>query len=84
MAERTVPATIAWTATETKAYCEPPGNLAIIHGQPKGNSNCPTCGSRMILIRDVPRLGALPPRRVYKCQGCGVWLTETVEAKQRR
>ena len=24
MTERTIPATIAWTATETQAYCEPP------------------------------------------------------------
>jgi hypothetical protein len=33
----------------------------------------------MILIRDVPRIGTLPALRFYKCQQCGVPLTETVE-----
>ena len=49
-------------------------------GQSTKGSNCPTCGHRMILIRDVPRLGVLPALRIYKCQECGVPLGETVEA----
>jgi DNA-directed RNA polymerase subunit RPC12/RpoP len=53
-------------------------------GQSAEKSNCPTCGSRMILIRDVPRLGVLPPLHIYKCQECGVPLTETEEAKEQR
>ena len=53
-------------------------------GQNAKNSSCPTCGKQMILIRDVPGLGALPPLRIYKCQECGVPLTETEEAKDRR
>ena len=56
----------------------------FMDGQNANSSNCPTCGSRMILIRDVPRLGALPPLRIYKCQECGVPLTETLEVKERR
>jgi len=48
------------------------------------NVLCPTCGSRMILIRDVPTVGVLPALRIYKCHECGVPLTETVEAKERR
>jgi hypothetical protein len=32
----------------------------------------------MILTKDVPRLGALPPLRIYKCQESEVPLTETV------
>jgi len=48
------------------------------------SSNCPTCGHRMILIKDVPGLGALPALRVYKCQECGVPFTEIEEAKERR
>jgi DNA-directed RNA polymerase subunit RPC12/RpoP len=42
---------------------------------------CPTCGHRMILIKDVPSVGVLPALLIYKCQECGVPLTETVEAK---
>jgi hypothetical protein len=38
----------------------------------------------MILIKDVPRFGALPALRVYKCQECGVPFAETEEAKERR
>ena len=56
----------------------------FMDGQNANSSNCPTCGSQMILIRDVPRLGALPPLRIYKCQECGVPLTETLEVKERR
>jgi hypothetical protein len=34
--------------------------------------------------KDMPRLGSLPALRIYKCQECGVRLTESVEAKERR
>ena len=61
------------------------GNSAIfMDGQNTKSSNCPTCGHRMILIKDVPRLGVLPPLQIYKCQECGVPFTETEEAKERR
>jgi hypothetical protein len=36
----------------------------------------------MILIKD-PKVETLPALRIYKCQECGVPLTETVEAKEQ-
>jgi DNA-directed RNA polymerase subunit RPC12/RpoP len=58
------------------------GNFAIfMESQDDKSSNCPTCGHRMILIKDAPGLGALPALRVYKCQECGVPFAETEEAK---
>ncbi len=34
----------------------------------------------MVLVRVMPRLGALPELRTYRCEKCG--LVETVEVKQ--
>ena len=44
------------------------GNSAIFMDGAK-SSNCPTCGHRMILIKDVPGLGALPTLRMPRMWG---------------
>jgi hypothetical protein len=42
---------------------------------------CEHCGAAMKLARTVPRLGALPELRTYRCQRCESVMTIVVEAE---
>ena len=42
---------------------------------------CEHCGARMKLARTVPKLGALPELRTYRCQRCESVMTIVVEAE---
>ncbi len=42
---------------------------------------CEHCGARMKLARTVPKLGALPELRTYRCQRCESVTTIVVEAE---
>jgi predicted RNA-binding Zn-ribbon protein involved in translation (DUF1610 family) len=49
-------------------------------GKKTETRSCPTCGDRMILFNTIPSVASLPALRTYKCEECGVRLTETYEA----
>ena len=45
---------------------------------------CPNCGKPMILVRSVPKIGALPELRTYNCRSCGETVTEGDKPVQMR
>jgi len=40
------------------------------------NPICPKCHIAMVIVREVPGIGALPPLRTYRCEPCGYVFTE--------
>jgi DNA-directed RNA polymerase subunit RPC12/RpoP len=49
----------------------------------RNTKSCPTCGHRMIFRNAIPSVASLPALRTYKCEDCGVRLTETEEQPVR-
>ncbi len=61
------PPTMRWPAFMIRS-----SHKILMDVQTAKSSSGPTCGQRMILIKDVPRIGALPALSIYKCQESGV------------
>jgi hypothetical protein len=40
---------------------------------------CPSCGKPLRITRSMPRPGGRIDLRTYRCQQCGVWLTEAAD-----
>ncbi len=44
---------------------------------------CAVCGQPMRLIKILPSVATLPELRTYKCDACGVMVTDAIEDEKR-